>query len=51
MLMLVLNESIDQLVTANCVRWYGHVLRRDVGDIFGMALDFEVDDQRKKGRP
>ena len=41
--MLDLNETVDQLAWANCVRWYGHVLRR--------ALDFEVDSHRKKGRP
>ena len=26
-LMPVLNETIDQLVMANSVRWHGHVLR------------------------
>ena len=41
--MLHLNGNIDQLAMANSVRWYGHVLRR--------ALDFEVEGQRKKGRP
>ena len=41
-LMLGLNGSMDQLTMANSVHWYGHVLR--------MALDFEVESQRKKGR-
>ena len=41
MFMLGLNE--DKLAVANSVRWYGHVLRR--------AFDFEVEGQRKKGRP
>ena len=27
--MLGLKETIDRLATANGVRWYGHVLRRD----------------------
>ena len=36
------NETIDQLVVANSVRWYGHVLR---------ALDLEVEGHGKKGRP
>ena len=26
--MLGLDETIDQLVMANSVRWYGHVLKR-----------------------
>ena len=26
---LGLKETIDRLATANWVRWYGHVLRRD----------------------
>ena len=34
MLMSGLDETIDQLVMANSVRWYGYV------------LDFEVEDQR-----
>ena len=29
MLMLGSNETIDQLVMANSVRWYGHVLSRE----------------------
>ena len=49
MLMLGLKETIDRLAMANsflmvrqCVE-DGHVLRR--------ALDYEDEDQRKKGRP
>ena len=49
--MLGLNETIDQLAMANNVHWYGHVLRREDGHVLRMALDFEVEDQRKKGRP
>ena len=88
-LMLGLNETIDQMVMANSVRWYvhvlsredghvlrredGHVLRRVVGHVLRRedghvlrrvdghvlsredghalrrALDFEVEDQTKKG--
>ena len=33
MLMLGLNETIDQLAMANCIRWYGHVLRREDGHV------------------
>ena len=36
---------------ANSVHWHGHVLRREESDILGRALDFEVEGQRKKGRP
>ena len=28
-----LNEMIDELATANSVRWYGHVLRREDGHV------------------
>ena len=44
MLIFGLNEAIDQLAMANCVNWYGHVLRR--------ALDFVVEGQggREKSR-
>ena len=51
MFMLGLNETIDQLAMANCVRWYGHVLRREDGQVLRSALDFEVEGERKNGRP
>ena len=50
MLMLCLNETMDQLAMANSVRWYGHVLRREDGDVLRRALEFEVEGQRRKGR-
>ena len=36
---------------ASSVRWCGHVLRREDGLNLRRALDFEVEGQRKKGRP
>ena len=51
MLMLGLIETIDLLAIANNVHWYGHVLRREDDDVLRMALDFEVEGQRKKGWP
>ena len=48
--MLGLNKTIDQLAMANSVRWHGNVLRED-GHVFRTALYFEVEGQRKKGRP
>ena len=50
MFILGLNESMDQLAVTNSVRWCGHVLWRDDGHVLRMALDFEVEGQRKKGR-
>ena len=38
------------MVVANSVRWYGHVLMMKDGDILRMALDFEVEGQKRKGR-
>ena len=35
---------------ANSVGWYGHVLRREDGYVLRLTSDFEVEDQRKKGR-
>ena len=37
--MLALKETIDRLATANGVRWYGHVLRRDVDSVLRVALN------------
>ena len=49
--MLGLKETIDRLATANGVRWYGHVLRRDDKSVFRIALNLEVSDKRKRGQP
>ena len=51
MFKLGLKEAINHLAMANSVRWYGHVLSREDGHILRRALDFEVEGQRKKGRP
>ena len=50
MFMLGLNEIIDQLVMANSVLGYGHVLRREDSHMLRRALDFEAEGQRKKER-
>ena len=51
MFMFGLNKIIDQLAMVNGIRWYGHVLRREHGHALRRALDVEVENQRKKGRP
>ena len=51
MFMLDLNETIDQLAMENNVCWYSNVLRRGDGHVLRRALDFEVEGERKKGRP
>ena len=35
-----LKETIDQLVMANSVHWYGHVLRKEDGHILRRAINF-----------
>ena len=49
--MLGLGAAAEQLAKANSVRWYGHVLRREEGNVLRRALDLEVDGRRKRGRP
>ena len=49
--MLDLNETIDQLTRANCIRWYGHVLRKDENNFLRRALDPNVNGTRKGDRP
>ena len=46
-----MKESVDQLAKANGVRWYGHVLRRDGDHALRKALEFNVNEPRKRGRP
>ena len=48
--MLGLKETMVQMVKANGVRWYGHVLRRDDGHVLRKVLEFEVKGKRKRGR-
>ena len=48
--MLGLKETIGRLATANGVRWYGHVLRRDDNSVLRVALNLEVSGKRKRGR-
>ena len=48
--MLGLNETAVQMAKANGVRWYGHVLRMDDGQVLRKALEFEVTGKRKPGR-
>ena len=48
--MLGLKETVVQMAKANGVRWYGHVLKRDVGGhVLRKALEFEVKGKRKRG--
>ena len=49
--MLGLKGSINRLATANGVRWYGQVLRRDDDSVLRVALNLEVSGKRKRGRP
>ena len=49
--LLGLKDTLDGLVRASGVRWYGHVLRRNYGDVLRRALDFEVAGRRGRGRP
>ena len=44
-----LKETVDWLATANRVRWYGHVLRRDDNSALRVALGLEVSGKRKRG--
>ena len=51
MYMMELKETMDRLATANGVRWYGHVLRRNDNSVLRVSLDLEVSIKRKRGRP
>ena len=43
--------ALNGLAMASGMRWYGHVLRRDDGDVLRRELDFEVAKRRWRGRP
>ena len=46
--MLGLKKTADGLATANEVRWYGHVLKRNDEGVLRVAVDFEVSGKRKR---
>ena len=46
---LSLKDTLDGQARASGVRWYGHALRRDNGDVLRRALDFEVAEKRGRG--
>ena len=48
---LGLKDTLDGLARASGVRWYGHVLRRDNGDVLRRALNFEVTGRKGHGQP
>ena len=48
---LGLKDTVDGLARARGVQWYGHILRRDSGDVLKRTLDFEVAGRRGRGRP
>ena len=48
--MLGLKKTLDRMVKANVVRWYGHVIRREDDNIPKKAMTMEVNEQRKRGR-
>ena len=50
MSLLVLIDTLDGLARASGVRWYGHVLRRDNGDILRRALNSELAGKRGRGQ-
>ena len=49
--MLGLKRIMDRLATANGVRWYGHVLKRDDNSVLRFALNLEVSGKRKGELP
>ena len=51
MSLLGIKNTLDGLARATGVRWYGHVLRRDNGDVLRRAVDFEVAGRRGRGLP
>ena len=44
-------NTLDGLVRASGVRWYGHISRRDSDEVLRRALVFKVVGKRERGRP
>ena len=50
MRLLGLKDTLDGLTRASKVPWYGHILRRDNGDVLRRAMDYEVAGRRGRAR-
>ena len=48
--LLGLKDTLDGLARTSGLRWYGHVLRRNNGEVLRRVLDFEVVGRRGLGR-
>ena len=48
---LGLRKTINRLAIANGVKWYGYVLKNDDNSVLRVALDLDVSDKGKQGRP
>ncbi|XP_033110260.1 uncharacterized protein LOC117111447 [Anneissia japonica] len=48
---LGLSETIEEVVMRSCLRWMGHVLRKDEGDPVKRAWHLEIKGRRVRGRP
>ena len=51
MKLLALEKTLDRRAKAKGMRWYGHVLRKNIDDVVRIALDFKVAGRRMRGRP
>ena len=49
--MLGLNQTIVKMAKANGVKWMGHVLKKEDGDVVRNASEFNVEGRKKRGRP
>ena len=48
---LGIKESSDRMAKASGMRWYGHVFRKEDGNVIVKALNLEVCSGRGRGRP
>ena len=43
--------KIEDLIIQNRLRWYGHVIRRQINSQIHQFMELEIIGKRKKGRP
>ena len=49
--MLGIKESLDRMVKASSIQWFGHVLRKEDENVIVKALNFEVSGNKGRARP
>ena len=44
-------SPIDEVIRGDCLRWFGHIQRRDVNNVTRRVMELAIPGTRRRGRP